>query len=80
MVTTAIALLAGIALVVVSVDQQRFERVLVGAARLEIRRTKNLPTHTGSEPPLLRVSRLITFALGGVCITLGAAGLWALRH
>jgi hypothetical protein len=80
MVTTVIALLVGLALVVVSVDQQRFERVLVGAARLEIRRTKNLPTHAGSEPPLLRVSRLLAFVLGGICIALGTAGVWALLH
>jgi hypothetical protein len=77
LVTTAIALLAGTMLIAVSMDQRRFERVLVGAARLQLRGAKDLQSRTGAEPPLLRVTRLLTLTLGGICIALGAAGVWA---
>ena len=76
MVTTAILRVAGIGLVAVASSGQRFERLLGAAGRAPVTRDA---TSDGRRPghPLVRSSRLVTLAIGGVCLVLAVLGTWS---
>jgi hypothetical protein len=74
-VTTAIALLAGIGLLVVASTQARFDRML--SAAMQPRATPRSSPATHSERVFMRVCRLLVLGVGVVCVAVGVLGIWS---
>jgi hypothetical protein len=75
MVTTVIAVLAGIALVVIASTPDRFTRLLGPVTRTQIEVGEHPAGKRPSEHAFMRACRLLTLGVGGVCIALGVLGL-----
>jgi hypothetical protein len=75
MVTTAIAWLAGIALVAVAASPARFERVFDAAAKAPIETREDVDAAARTTRAFMRTWRLLALAVGGVCILLGVLGI-----
>jgi hypothetical protein len=72
MVTTVIALVAGILLVVLCASRVRFQGVVESVTRAPL--PTGQPART-AEHPLVRTCRMFTLAVGVACIVLGALGI-----
>jgi hypothetical protein len=75
MVTTAIALLAGIGLLAVASTRIRFDRMLGAAMQPRTTPRNSPPTH--SEQVFMRVCRLLALGVGAVCVAVGVLGIWS---
>ena len=75
MVTTVIAVLAGIALVVIASTPSRFQRLLGPVTRTQVDVEEHPRWKRPSEHGFMRACRLLTLVVGGVCILLGVLGI-----
>lgn len=74
MVTTALAWVAGIALVFVSWSPARFARVLEVITRPQVGNARRDGGRGVVEHPLVRAGRLLALAVGALCVVLAVLG------
>jgi hypothetical protein len=76
MVTTVIAWVAGITLVVVAANEERFQRVLDAAARTS-GDVRERVERRSAQRVFVQTCRALTLAVGAICIALGVLGVWS---